>query len=87
MTWLQNLTLHQLFDFAGAVVLVSSLLGTFLPPYEWFDDWPRFQKVYKILKMTIAKWGAINLQSVVYPAMTVPRQMAAQTDETVAPKP
>jgi hypothetical protein len=87
MTWLQSITLHQIFDWAGAVVLVSSLLGTFLPPYDWFDKWPRFQAVYKIFVMTITKWGSLNLKSVVYPAMTMPRQIAANTDEVTTPKP
>jgi hypothetical protein len=82
-----NITLHTVFDWAGAIVLVSSLLSTFLPPYEWFADWPKFQAVYKVFKMTIAKWGAISLQSVVYPQMTMPRQIAAKTDETVQSKP
>jgi hypothetical protein len=84
---LGNLTLHQLFDWAGAIVLVSSLLGTFLPPYEWFADWPRFQAVYKIFVMTITKWGAINLKSVVYPSVTVPAQVQTIVDSGRVPLP
>lgn len=67
MTSLGNLTLHQLFDWGSGVVLVSSLLNSFLPPYEWFARWPSFQAVYKIIVMTIGRWGAINLKSVLYP--------------------
>jgi hypothetical protein len=85
MSTLQNLTLHQIFDWAGAIVLLSSLLGTFLPPYEWFDKWPRFQGVYKILVMTITKWGSLNLKSVVYPAMTVTQQAQTKIDANVSP--
>jgi hypothetical protein len=85
LTFIQNITLHQIFDWAGAVVLVSSLLGTFLPPYEWFDRWPNFQAVYKIIKMIIAKWGAISLQSLVYPSMTVPQQAQTKMDAGVSP--
>lgn len=79
MTEMSAITLHQLFDWAGAVVLVCSLLGTFLPPYEWFDKWPSFQAVYKVLTMTIARWGAINLKSVVYQQTSVDSQVAKAT--------
>lgn len=69
-----NLTLHQMFDIGSAIVLVSSLANSFLPPYEWFAQWPRFQSVYKILTMTIARWGAINLKSTIYPSVSVDSQ-------------
>jgi hypothetical protein len=85
MISIQNITVHQLFDWAGGIVLVSSVVGSFLPPFEWFDKWPRFQAVYKIIKMTIAKWGSINLQSVVYPSMTVPAQAQTKIDVGVSP--
>jgi hypothetical protein len=87
MASLSNITLHQLFDWAGAIVLVSSVLNSFLPPYEWFDGWPRFQAVYKVLVMTIAKWGAINLKSVVYPSVTVPAQVQTMVDTGRVPVP
>jgi hypothetical protein len=87
MMGLGNLTLHQVFDWAGAIVLVSSLLGTFLPPYEWFDNYPKFQGVYKIFVMTITKWGAINLKSVVYPSVTVPAQVQTIVDSGRTPLP
>ena len=64
-----NITLHQLFDWAGAIVLISSLLNSFLPPYEWFAPWPRFQAVYRIITMTIARWGALNIKSSIYPSI------------------
>jgi hypothetical protein len=85
VTSLGTITVHQLFDWFSGIVLVSSLLGTFLPPWEWFAPWPRFQAVYKILVMTITKWGAINLKSVVYPSMTVPAQAQAKMDANVSP--
>ena len=68
----RSLALHKLFDVLGAVVLLSSLAGSFLPPFEWFAQWPRFQAVYKILTMTIARWGALNIKSVVYPSIKQP---------------
>jgi hypothetical protein len=81
---LGNISLHTVFDWAGAIVLISSLLGSFLPPYEWFDQWPRFQAVYKILVMTVTKWGSINLKSVIYPSMTVPQQAQTKIDAGVS---
>jgi len=85
VSFLQNITLHQLFDWAGAIVLFCSVLGSFLPPYEWFSQWPRFQAVYKILVMTVTKWGSLNLKSVVYPSMTVPQQAQTKMDANVSP--
>jgi hypothetical protein len=82
---LGNLTLHQLFDWAGAIVLVSSILGSFLPPYEWFDNWPKFQAVYKVFVMTVTKWGAINLKSVVYPSVNVQSQAQSLSGQTPLP--
>lgn len=69
-----NITLHQLFDWAGAIVIISSLLNAFLPPYEWFDKWPRFQIGYKIFTMIIVRWSAINLKSIVYQQISVQSQ-------------
>lgn len=59
--------LHKLFDIAGGVVMGCSLLYSFLPPYETFDGYPRFQKFYKVFTQIIARWGGLNLKSVVYP--------------------
>lgn len=64
-----NITLHQVFDFVSGFVLVSSILGSFLPPYEWFQPWPKFQMVYRVVTMTIARWGAINVKSLIYPTI------------------
>lgn len=68
-TVLSNLTLHQVYDYISGFVLASSLLGLFLPPYEWFAPWPKFQAVYKVLTMTVIRWGAINVKSVLYPSI------------------
>lgn len=85
MSSIGAVTLHQIYDWVGAIVLISSLLNSFLPPYEWFAQWPRFQALYKVLVMTIAKWGAINLKSVIYPSMTVPAQAQTKMDANVSP--
>lgn len=80
MNAIGHLTLHQLYDIFTGVVFVSSLLSSFLPPFEWFDKWPGFQAVYKVLKMTVAKWAALNIASVVYPqiSQTPPPEAAKQ---------
>ena len=69
MATIGNISLHTLFDWVSAIVLGSSILGSFLPPYEWFDRWPNFQAVYRIVTMTIARWGALNVKSLIYPAI------------------
>ena len=72
MVAIGDVTLHTVFDYVSGFVLVSSLLGSFLPPYEWFSQWPKFQSVYKILTMTVARWAALNVKSLVYPSIQQP---------------
>lgn len=69
------MTAHQAYDYATGFVFVSSLVYSFLPPYEWFESWPRFQAIYKVFTMTVARWGAVNLRSKVYPEIAVEKQV------------
>lgn len=39
--------LHHWLDCCGGIVIGASVLHTILPPYEQFNDWPRFQGRYK----------------------------------------
>ena len=64
---LQNITLSQVFSWLSAYVLIMTLVNAFLPPWEWFADYPRFQSVYKLLVKIIAFWGAIDIKSKIYP--------------------
>lgn len=69
MTQLGSITLVQVFHWLSAFVLVCSVLGSLLPPYEYFAQWPKFQSVYRVLTMIIARWGAINVKSLIYPSI------------------
>lgn len=75
-----TMTTHDIFDYAAGLVLVSSILSNLLPPWEWFDKWPRFQAIYKIIVMMIARWGAANLRAKVYPEISVEKQI----DKTIS---
>ena len=54
---------HHIFDVVAGVVLVCSLVGSVLPPYEVFAFAPRFQVVYRIIVVFISTIGALNLRN------------------------
>jgi len=54
---------HHYFDIIAAVVLVCSVIGSVLPPYEVFAFAPRFQVVYRILVVFISTVGALNFRN------------------------
>ena len=54
---------HHYFDIIAGVVLVCSLIGSVLPPYEVFSFAPRFQVIYRILVVFISTIGALNFRS------------------------
>ncbi len=64
---LQAITLAQVFSWISGYVLIMSLVNAFLPPWEWFADYPRFQSVYKLFVKIVAFWGAIDIKSKIYP--------------------
>lgn len=61
---------HRVFDAAGAVMMISALLLAFLPPYEAFGKWPRFQSYYELSLIFISRFGHANIRSVVYPTIS-----------------
>ena len=69
MTALGNITLVTVFHYLTAFVTVNSILGTILPPYEWFAAFPRFQSGYRIFTMIIGRWGSLNFKSILYPSI------------------
>jgi hypothetical protein len=52
-------------DIAAGTVVVCSLLYTFLPPWEFLDDFPAAQRYYKALVYVIGYIG-LNARSTVY---------------------
>lgn len=70
------ITTHNVWDIGAGVVVGSSLLNSFLPPYEDFADYPRFQKAYKFATIFIVRFASVNLKSVVYPRIQATAQDA-----------
>ena len=58
-------------QYAPDVVFICSLLSLFLPAPEEFNDFPRFQKVYRLALKFIVKWGSLDLRSKVLAARGV----------------
>lgn len=54
---------HHLFDIVAGVVLVCSLVGSILPPFEVFSFSPRFQNIYRILVIFVSTIGALNFRN------------------------
>lgn len=67
---------HVLFDAATATIAVCSVLHTFLPPWDVLEDFPRAQKVYKVVIYTVG-YIAINGRSTVYKGISVGKQVEA----------
>lgn len=56
---------HDWLDIGTRILAVCSLLHTFLPPWEAFNDFPTLQKYYKLLVYCIG-YAAGNGRSTVY---------------------
>ena len=51
------------------IIAGASLLHTFLPPWEAFNDYPSIQKPYKLI-VYIVGYVALNGRSTIYPALS-----------------
>ena len=72
---------HQLFDFGAGIIAGCSILHTFLPPWDFLNDFPTAQKYYKAFVYMIG-YIAVNGRSTVY------RQISMQNPQGVnAPNP
>lgn len=70
---------HWLLDAGGLTLFTCSVLHTFLPPWDVLNDFPRAQKVYKVIVYTVG-YIAINGRSTIY------RSISTQKDAE-PPKP
>lgn len=61
--------LHKVFDVVSATCVICSLLHSFLPPWDGYQDFPRFQKYYKAFIYTVG-YIAVNARSAVYPSLS-----------------
>ena len=60
----------QLFHIGASIVLVCSLLHTFLPPWDFLNDFPGAQRYYKLF-VYIVGYVALNARSTVYQRISV----------------
>lgn len=56
---------HKIFDIASFTIVLCSVLHTFLPPWDFLNDFPRAQKYYKVV-IYVVGYIAINGRSTVY---------------------
>ena len=54
------------FEIIEHVVTISSFVSLALPPIETFSQFPRFQKVYAVIVITITRWTSLNLRNTIY---------------------
>lgn len=65
---------HWIYDAVAGLVLVCSVLHTFiLPPWDVLNDFPRAQKVYKVIVYTVG-YIAINGRSTVFKSISVSKE-------------
>lgn len=63
------ITQHQLIDLATETVVTCSLLHTFLPPWDFLNDFPKAQKYYKLAVYVIG-YIALNGRSTIYQSIS-----------------
>jgi hypothetical protein len=56
------MTLEQAWFYLASFVTGCSLLSLLLPPVEFFDEFPRFQKFYRLFCKIIVKWGSLDVR-------------------------
>jgi hypothetical protein len=55
---------HEWVDIGTRTIVICSLLYTFLPPWEIFNDFPAVQKYYKLLLAIVAHMAIAGRSSV-----------------------
>lgn len=61
---------HELLDIATQTIVVCSVLHTFLPPYDFLNDFPTAQKYYKAF-IYITGYVGLNARSTVYKSISI----------------
>lgn len=57
-----EISLSDALIYLSMFVTGCSILSLILPPVEFFDDFPRFQKYYRLFCKIIVKWGSLDLR-------------------------
>ena len=60
----------KIFAIVAMISFVCSILHTFLPPWDFLNDFPRAQKYYKVVVYVIG-YIAVNARSTVYNKISV----------------
>lgn len=70
---------HWIIDYGFGAVTVCSVLHTFLPPWDWLNDFPRAQKYYKAFIYFIG-YVAINGRSTTYQSISMKNQPTVKNE-------
>lgn len=54
--------LGELFDWAARWVFICSVASLILPPVEFFEEFPGFQKFYRVLCKFLKYWGSLDFR-------------------------
>ena len=57
-----SLTINDLFDIVAKWVFVFSIINILLPPIEFFNDFPKVQKVYSFIVHIVKYYGALDFR-------------------------
>jgi predicted membrane channel-forming protein YqfA (hemolysin III family) len=64
------MTQHEISDLVFHVIVACSVLHTVLPPWDFLNDFPSAQKVYKVV-IYVVGYVALNGRSTVYRSISV----------------
>lgn len=57
-----EVSLLSVVDWAARIVFACSLLSLLLPAVEDFNEFPGFQRYYRLFCKIILKWGSLDLR-------------------------
>ena len=64
-----TLSAATIWSFLSSTVTICSIAHTALPPWDFLSDFPRVQKVYKLLVYLVG-YVAVNWRSTLYPVIS-----------------
>jgi len=81
----------HVFNIVSAIVFFASILHSFLPPWDFLQDFPKAQRWYKLVVYVIG-YVAINGRSTVYKSIstqngTTPSRATTETTDQLDKKP
>lgn len=58
---------HRIYDIVAGTVTGCAFLYGALPPWEQFNDYPKFQNAYRFVMIFVFKIGSLNVRSLLSP--------------------